>query len=495
MTSTFWKRNMHAVAALMAATAACGQWSFTLDTTFRTQIVQQNVNSMAVLPSGELLLSGLIRFPGDMYDRPLAKVTSSGQQVVTFPYGYGSGKLTPWNDQFYVQNGNLVRRLLPSGLLDNGFLSMSAIPFVQHIATGDYHVFPDGRVLLSGMHTLSDSIRGFVGQYHLVWLSNTGYLDTTRVHRQANGVIRAFTELPDGKFLCSCTCTQYEGQPVSRLFRIHADGSLDTTFQSTITMGRIYAMEPQPDGKVLLGGNFRFNGAPQDTVRLARLHADGSRDTTFASLAFAGNGNWWSSSGTIVFDIFPFHGGNWLIAGQFTSVAGQPRKGLCMVDANGALQGAFDGCGVGPFTYQGTTNATPLSIAWNPDSTALYICGTYAGYTDGTTNDPDQRFVSRLLVSELSVGVQEQTPPQATLLLWPNPSNQQTWLAYSLPGHSGPVQLRIRDAQGRLAHSIQASGEEGQVVWDTRDVAPGIYTVELLRDGHVERTERLVIQP
>jgi hypothetical protein len=155
----------------------------------------------------------------------------------------------------------------------------------------------------------------------------------------------------------------------------------------------------------------------------------------------------------------------------------------------------FDGCGAGPFTYQTSTNATPLNVYWNQDSTALYLCGAYTGYDDGTTNDPQQRFVSRLLVSELTTGVVEQTPPQASLQLWPNPSAGQVWLAYALPGHSGPVQMRIRDAQGRIAHSMQASGEEGQVVWGTRNVAPGVYTVELLRDGKLERTERSVIQP
>jgi hypothetical protein len=397
-------------------------------------------------------------------------------------------------DQFYVGTG-LVRRLTAWGLIDPTFIHLNTGPYFLSGSGGDFHVFPDGHVLLSGTHMLSDSIRGFVGTYELIWFTNTGYLDTMRVHRNANGPIWAFKELPDGKFICSCSCTQYEGQPVSRVFRVHPDGALDTTFQSTITMGSIYAIEPLLDGRLLLGGNFRFSGSLQDTVRLARLLPDGTRDLSFASLAFAGNGNWWPPSGTIVFDIFPFHAGNHIIAGQFVSVAGQERKGLCMVDSSGSLLPVFDGCGAGPFTYQTSTNATPLNVYWNQDSTALYLCGAYTGYDDGTTNDPQQRFVSRLLVSELTTGVVEQTPPQASLQLWPNPSAGQVWLAYALPGHSGPVQMRIRDAQGRIAHSMQASGEEGQVVWGTRNVAPGVYTVELLRDGKLERTERSVIQP
>ncbi len=84
--------------------------------------------------------------------------------------------------------------------------------------------------------------------------------------------------------------------------------------------------------------------------------------------------------------------------------------------------------------------------------------------------------------------------PAAALQIHPNPANNWTAFTFQLPGNRATLQLRIRDAQGRIAHSMQASGEEGQVVWDTRNVAPGVYTVELLRDGQVERTERLVIQ-
>ncbi len=77
----------------------------------------------------------------------------------------------------------------------------------------------------------------------------------------------------------------------------------------------------------------------------------------------------------------------------------------------------------------------------------------------------------------------------------PNPANNWAAVSFHLPGNTATLQLRIRDASGRAVHTIQASGEEGQVVWDTRGTAPGVYTVELLRDGKVERTERLIIQP
>ena len=48
------KRITSTMAALGVAIVACAQWSFTVDPTFQTQIIQQNVNSLHLLPDGGL---------------------------------------------------------------------------------------------------------------------------------------------------------------------------------------------------------------------------------------------------------------------------------------------------------------------------------------------------------------------------------------------------------------------------------------------------------
>ena len=200
---------MLAVAAMSAVTATWCQWSFELDTSFRTSIRRQWVNSLAILPSGELLLSGTMNFPGELSDRLLSKLDGNGDRVLSYPFGPGGGKLTAWNDRFYVSVGQLVQRILPNtGWYDPTFIGLNDGPYFQAFNGGDYHIYPDGRVLISGSHWLHDSIRGFEGLYELIWFTNTGYLDTTRIHRNANGPIYAFKELPDGKFICTCNCTQ-----------------------------------------------------------------------------------------------------------------------------------------------------------------------------------------------------------------------------------------------------------------------------------------------
>ncbi len=89
------------------------------------------------------------------------------------------------------------------------------------------------------------------------------------------------------------------------------------------------------------------------------------------------------------------------------------------------------------------------------------------------------------------------TPVEAAigLQIHPNPASAWTAFTYKLPGNGATLHLRVRDSQGRVLFFTPAAGEEGQVVWDSRGVSTGVYTVELLREGTVERTERLIIQP
>ena len=60
------------------------------------------------------------------------------------------------------------------------------------------------------------------------------------------------------------------------------NGSLDTSFNfgTLSTNGSIGHTFIQPDGKILIGGNFdTYNGTTRN--KIARLNADGSLDTSF----------------------------------------------------------------------------------------------------------------------------------------------------------------------------------------------------------------------
>src|SRR5690606_19016699 len=114
--------------------------------------------------------------------------------------------------------------------------------------------------------------------------------------------------------------------------------------------------------------------------------------------------------GVGVSNIQPWMDGSILVTGQFKYVNGQPRRGICLLDSTGQLLDAFHDQGVGVYNnpQSGLPNATITHTMYDTANAHLYICGAYVGYNDGTTNDPTQRFVSRLLVEEdSSTGVQE----------------------------------------------------------------------------------------
>ena len=470
-----------------------GQQPFDIDPSFRTGIGQVYVSSALPLEGGKVLASGLMRFSGELTDKRLVRLNVDGSRDETFNNsGLGQGKLTPWvNEVFYVGTSQTVRRILPTGLQDPSFIEMNLGPYFSSLQGGDYHVFPDGRVLMSGLHLLDDTMRGFVGGYCLCWFSNEGYLDTTRIHRTCSGALLRFRELPDGKFIGSGTTASYDGQAASNIFRFNADGSLDPSFQASVSSGRAFGFLPLQDGRVYAGGSFKVTGIT-DTLRLVRFMSDGTLDPSFNNFNSFANTD---LSGTILVSaIHQLDAGRLIIMGGFETVNGEPRQSICLVDTTGALiDDYFWGPGCGDYDYQGFTYGSLEGIVPAPDG-SYYIWGAYHGYDDGTTNDTTQRMVSRLY--GLDVGIEErQVELHASLKLHPNPAS--TWVAfdYDLRGLADEAKLIVIDATGREVWRASLVVSKTQVLWDVRGTQPGTYAAVLENGGMRLTTERLVLQP
>jgi uncharacterized delta-60 repeat protein len=94
--------------------------------------------------------------------------------------------------------------------------------------------------------------------------------------------------------------------------------------------GEVCAIAVQADGKTLLGGNFG-TVAGQEHSKLARLNADGSVDTTFKAEA----------DGRIC-SLVALADGKILVAGDMLELCGQRRHGIGRLNADGSLDQAFD---------------------------------------------------------------------------------------------------------------------------------------------------------
>ncbi len=483
-------------AAALSMHGAAAQQPFALDASFRAQFNDWYVSSILPLDDGKLIISGQIRFPGDQYFRLGARLNADGTRDPGFPeVTYMGGKLTEWNGRTYALNGIGVRRLFLDGLLDFTFDMVNA-PYFSALQGGDYHVYPDGRILMSGAHTVNLPDSGWSGLHNLIWFTNTGRLDTTRAPRKGNGVIYRFKELPDGKFICTGPMTEFEGQPTSYIFRVHADGMLDTTFTTNTIWGQAACYLPLDDGRCYVGGLFRVNGIT-DTLNLVRMMPDGSLDPTFHNTIRFGIGppiTSYPRPGTIE-SIQYLDNGRLIVTGAFRDVDGEPRNSIALIDTTGQLlDDHFVGAGCGTYTYQGFTDATIMGLQVVEDD-RCYIWGSYHGYSDGTTSDPLQRFVTRLYGPDFNTAiVQEELDAKGGLRVYPNPAHDRVAVDYKLPDGQQAALLILKDALGRPVLQRSVAGRQGQVVLDLGAIARGAYVVELRQGGTLIAAERLVVQ-
>lgn len=121
--------------------------------------------------------------------------------------------------------------------------------------------------------------------------------------------------------------SQVNGVARGGVARLNPDGSLDPSFTATVSGGTVSALTVQADGKVVVGGAFtQANGAARSGI--ARFNADGSLDLSFDS---SGAG---TDDGVNAVALQP--DGKILVGGEFTSVNGQLRNHVARLtgDAN-----------------------------------------------------------------------------------------------------------------------------------------------------------------
>ncbi len=203
--------------------------------------------------------------------------------------------------------------------------------------------------------------------------SQPGELDTTfNPGTGANDFILSIALQPDGKMLIGGIFTSYNGTTRNRIARLNSEGSLDFGFNPGIGVSggpnqTVNSISLQPDGKVLIGGEFtNYNGASRN--RIARLNQDGSLDASFNP----GNG-----ANDLVNSFALQPDGKVLIGGFFTSYNGISRNYITRLNANGSLDATFN-----PGT--GTNNLV-YAIALQPDSKVL-IGGLFTTYNGASRN-------------------------------------------------------------------------------------------------------------
>jgi uncharacterized delta-60 repeat protein len=223
---------------------------------------------------------------------------------------------------------NNLARLQLDGRLDETFSpGYAADVFVDDIA-----VQPDGQILIVGAFTrFNGEPRQGIARLH-----PDGSLDTT-FHPSVGGYPPTCLALQsDGKILVGGVFTNVCGAPRKAMARLNPDGSLDISFDAASVMtasgASISALALQPDGKVLVAGQF----ATAYDQPLARLNPDGSRDSSFLTpqIRESSNVGW-------LYSLALDKAGRIFIGGRFWSVNGTVREGMARLNTNGSLDVTF----------------------------------------------------------------------------------------------------------------------------------------------------------
>ena len=303
---------------------------------------QLQVHSIVLQPDGKILMAGnFSSYNGVARDR-IARLNSTGLLDTSFDPGLGSindiysmalqsdGKVII-GGTFLYYNGVFITniaRVNANGTLDTGYNVGNGAQYgVRAVA-----VQPDGKILVGGEFTSYNSLE----KNRIVRTMSTGVMDFAfNASTGADDRIYSILIQPDGRILLGGFLTTYNGTPRSRIARLNADGSIDASFDvptNSFGVNAIHALALQPDGRILVGGNFTaFNGVSRN--RILRLNTDGSLDLTFSP----GTG---ASNNVEAIAVLP--DGKILLGGVFTTFNGIARKRLLRLNTDGSLDTGFD---------------------------------------------------------------------------------------------------------------------------------------------------------
>ncbi len=91
-----------------------------------------------------------------------------------------------------------------------------------------------------------------------------------------------FIAAANGGFYVAADVTGMSEHSSFGVVRLNPDATVDPSFTVSGLKGRVDSIAEQPDGKVVIGGDFTLKAAGKEWSQLARLNSDGSVDTAFA---------------------------------------------------------------------------------------------------------------------------------------------------------------------------------------------------------------------
>ncbi len=345
------------------------------------------VRASAIQADGKILIGGKFTVYNNVTNNRIARLNTDGTLDAGFVPGTGAnndvlavalqpdGKILV-GGSFSQTNGasrNRISRLNADGTNDITFTPGTGVNSGNGAApVNTIAVQPDGKIIIAGEFA---SYNG-TARNNLARLNANGTLDAGfSIGTGANGMIRSVILQPDGKVIIAGDFTSYNGTARNRIARLNANGTLDTGFTpGTGANNPVKATALQPDGKIIIAGNFTsYSGTSRN--RVARLNTDGTLDTGFNP--GTGISSSFSVPSVTVNAITLTPTGDIILGGWFDLYDGATRIMLAKLSATGALVSGFNDT-AGLSTIH-PTSPTINTISLKPDG-KLYIGGEFLFY-------------------------------------------------------------------------------------------------------------------
>lgn len=233
--------------------------------------------------------------------------------------------------------GRRIYRLNSDGSQDAGFTAPAVLETGNHSVRA-IALDLGGRIVIAG----ANSSGGFVMR-----LNPNGSLDPTFTAPNLNGPVLSLALQPDGRLVIGGDFSNASLR--ARLARLNDDGSVDSSFVPLMNPnGAVNALEVRPGGEVVFAGEFTNINNTIPRNRIAAVNRHGRLDTALSVVPSGG-------SNPRIRAIVP-DGNSMLVGGHFSSVNGSARPALARVLLDGTVSNSFQpvisGGGVESITVQ-----------------------------------------------------------------------------------------------------------------------------------------------
>ena len=243
------------------------------------------------------------------------------------------GQQNWWNNDYNTWTqwikANGIIRLNSDGSVDTWFITGEGFDNID--GSWDIAIQADGKIIVGwNFYRYNNMSFGSLARLNNNWTLDTSFNVWLNWWSQVNWIwIKSNGDIVIGWSL-------YYNWESQKFSHINTDGIREPIFNIWDWFnGRIFGMEIQADGKILVGGSFSsYRGTK--TQNIVRLNTDGSKDTSFA----VGNGI--GGNRPYVQILKTQSDGKAILAGNFTSYQWVPANNIVRVNTDGSRDTSFD---------------------------------------------------------------------------------------------------------------------------------------------------------